>query len=597
MTLQENKKALPQNKFVLQWVDEMAKLCKPDRIYWCDGSHEENQRLIHLAMELGELEALNQEKLPGCYLHRSDKNDVARTEELTFISTRTKEDAGPTNNWMEPQEAYRKLGEIFEGSMKGRTMYVVPFVMGPVGSPYSKIGIQLTDSVYVVLNMRIMTRMGKVALDQLRDSNHFTRCLHGKADLSIKRRFICHFPEDNTIWSVGSAYGGNALLGKKCLALRIGSYLGEEEGWMAEHMLIVGIEDPQGKITYITAAFPSQCGKTNLAMLVAPESMKGYKVWTVGDDIAWLNVGPDGRLWAINPEAGFFGVAPGTSSKSNPNALKTIQKNTLYTNVLRKPDGTVWWEGMDGEPPAEGIDWKGERWTPASTEKGAHPNSRFTAPANQCPSISSEWENPKGVPISAIIFGGRRAKLAPLIYESFDWQHGVFVGATMASETTAAATGQVGVVRRDPMAMLPFCGYNMADYFRHWLQMGKKLSYPPKIFYVNWFRTDEQSKLIWPGFGENLRVLQWMIDRCNNDESASKTPIGYIPAQDAIDLSGLDLSPETFQSLFKINPEDWKQELKDINNFFDKFADRLPKPLREEAKVIEQRFKSYEDAR
>jgi phosphoenolpyruvate carboxykinase (GTP) len=474
--------------------------------------------------------------------------------------------------------------------MKGRTMYVIPFVMGPMGSLYSKVGIQLTDSVYVVLNMGVMTRMGKVALDRLKDSNDFTRCLHGKADLNIQRRFICHFPEDNTIWSVGSAYGGNALLGKKCLALRIGSYLGKKQGWMAEHMLIVGIEDPAGKVTYVTAAFPSQCGKTNLAMLVPPDSMKGYRLWTVGDDIAWLNVGPDGRLWAINPEAGFFGVAPGTSFKSNPNALKTIQKNTFYTNVLRKPDGTVWWEGMDGEPPSEGIDWKGEYWTPAKGEKGAHPNSRFTAPACQCPSISPEWENPQGVPISAIIFGGRRAKIAPLFYEAFNWEHGVFVGATMASETTAAATGQIGIVRRDPMAMLPFCGYNMADYFRHWLQMGKKLTHLPKIFHVNWFRTDEQRKFMWPGFGENLRVLRWIIDRCDGQGKAVKTPIGFVPTPEAIDLTGLNLTRETLQSLLEIHPEDWKQELQDIHAFFEKIGDRLPKALREEAQSLENQL-------
>lgn len=586
------EQTLTNNKIVLAWIKEMSELCQPDRIVYCDGSEEEKDRFTKEAISLGELEPLNQQKLPGCYLHRSDINDVARTEHLTFICTQNKADVGPTNNWMDSKEAYKKLGGIFKGSMKGRTMYIVPFIMGPVGSKMSKIGIQITDSVYVVLNMRIMTRMGKVAWDQLGNSGDFTRCLHGKADLNMERRFICHFPEDNTIWSVGSGYGGNALLGKKCLALRIGSYLGQKQEWMAEHMLIVGIQNPKGEICYITAAFPSQCGKTNLAMLVPPEvfKKKGYKVWTVGDDIAWLRIGPDGRLWAINPEAGFFGVAPGTSSKSNPNALSTIQKNTIYTNVLKKPDGTVWWEGLDGEPPAEGINWKGEKWTPQSKEYGAHPNSRFTAPVSQCPSVSSEWDNPKGVPISAIIFGGRRAKVAPLVYESLNWQHGVYVGATMASETTAAATGKVGVVRRDPMAMRPFLGYHVGDYFRHWLNMGKKIPKPPRIFHVNWFRTDANGKFIWPGFGENLRAILWVIGRCEGSIDAQKTPIGYMPNLKDLNLEGLLLDKGKVQELLTIDRNDWKEELNSQTEFFKEVGDRLPDEISAEHAAASKRF-------
>ncbi|HEY3299114.1 MAG TPA: phosphoenolpyruvate carboxykinase (GTP), partial [Armatimonadota bacterium] len=467
------------NSSVNQWIDEMATLCQPDRIVWCDGSVEEKKRLTAEALSTGELLELNQDKLPGCYLHRTAKNDVARTEHLTFICTEKPEDVGPTNNWMKSDEAYAKLSGLFDGSMKGRTMYVVPFIMGVPGSPFSKIGIELTDSIYVVLNMRIMTRMGQVAMDELGGSSDFTKCLHSKHELDIDRRFICHFPEDNTIWSIGSGYGGNVLLGKKCLALRIASNLGRKEGWMAEHMLILGLQNPQGETFYIAAAFPSACGKTNLAMLVPPEEFEGWKVWTVGDDIAWMRIGPDGRLWALNPEAGFFGVVPGTNMKSNPNAMLTIQKNTIYTNVLLKDDKTIWWEGHDDVAPEHGIDWQGNDWTPACGEKGAHPNSRFTAPAYQCPSIAPNWEDPQGVPISAILFGGRRAKLTPLVYQSFNWQHGTFVGATMSSETTAAALGAQGVVRRDPMAMLPFCGYNMSEYFAHWLQMGKKLKNAP----------------------------------------------------------------------------------------------------------------------
>ena len=591
MKVYDKTEAPVSNKTLLQWVQQMAALCKPDRLYWCDGSEEEKQELTREAVRIGDLEPLNQEKLPGCYLHRSNPNDVARTEELTFICTRDKNDAGPTNNWMDPQEAYRKLGAIFDGSMKGRTMYVVPFIMGQPSSPFSKVGIELTDSVYVALNMRIMTRMGKVAWDQLGSSDYFTRGLHGKADLNPSSRFICHFPEDNTIWSVGSGYGGNALLGKKCLALRIASFLGRKEGWLAEHMLILGIENPKGEVTYVTAAFPSQCGKTNLAMLIPPAYLKGYKTWTVGDDIAWLRIGSDGRLWAVNPEAGFFGVAPGTNSKSNPNALATIQKNTLFTNVLKRLDGTVWWEGFDGEPPKEGIDWKGNRWTPASGEKGAHPNSRFTAPASQCPSISPHWEDPQGVPISAIIFGGRRARVAPLVYQSFGWQHGVFVGATMASETTAAATGKVGVIRRDPMAMLPFCGYHIGDYFAHWLSMGKRIPKPPKIFHVNWFRTGEKGIFLWPGFGENLRVLHWIIDRCQGKGEAVETPIGYLPTQKTLDIRGLDLPPQILETLLSVEGEAWQEELKGQSEFFKSIGVRLPQELWREHEALAHRLK------
>ncbi len=584
--------ALTNNKSVIDWVAEMMKLCQPDQVVYCDGSEQEKSRLTEKALSTGEIELLDQKKLPGCLYHRSDVNDVARTEHLTFICSRKKEDAGPTNNWMDPQEAYKKVGDVFRGSMKGRTMYVIPFINGPEGAPSSKVGIQITDSIYVVLNMRIMTRMGKVAFKQLGNSNDFTRCLHGKADLNINRRYICHFPEDNTIWSVGSGYGGNALLGKKCLALRIGSYLGKTQNWMAEHMLILGVQNPEGKIHYICAAFPSQCGKTNLAMLVPPAVLKqkGYKVWTVGDDIAWLSIGPDGRLWAINPEAGFFGVAPGTNSKSNPNAMAAISKNTIYTNVLKKPDGTVWWEGHDEPAPAEGINWKGEKWTPASKEKGAHPNARFTAPISQCPSISPEYRNPKGVPITAIIFGGRRAKTAPLVYETLNWEHGVYVGATMASETTAAATGQVGVVRRDPMAMLPFMGYHVGDYFQHWLNMGKRIKQTPKIFHVNWFRTDENGKFMWPGYGENLRVLLWLLERCEGRGKYQTTPIGNVPSQDALNLEGLNLSKEQVTRLLSVDKNDWDAELKSQLEFFALVGNRLPKEIREQHAETSKRF-------
>ena len=579
-----------ENSSVKQWISEMAKLCQPDKVVWCDGSEEEKNRLTAEAFSTGEVMELNQDKLPGCTLHRTATNDVARTEHLTFICTKKPEDAGPTNNWMSPEEAYSKLGDLFNGSMKGRTMYVVPYIMGVPGSPFSKIGIELTDSIYVVLNMRIMTRMGQVAWDELGGSDDFTRCLHSKHELDIEHRYICHFPEDNTIWSVGSGYGGNVLLGKKCLSLRIASWLGRQEGWMAEHMLILGVESPDGEIHYIAGAFPSACGKTNLAMLIPPESMLGWKVWTVGDDIAWMRIGPDGRLWAINPESGFFGVVPGTSYKSNPNAMKTIARDTIYTNVLLRPDGTVWWEGHDEDPPERGIDWQGQPWTPACGEKGAHPNSRFTAPASQCPSISPRWEEPQGVPITAILFGARRARVAPLVYQSFNWQHGTYVGATMASETTAAALGIQGVLRRDPMAMLPFCGYNMADYFRHWLEMGRKLTDLPKIFRVNWFRQDENGKFIWPGFGDNLRVLKWIIERCTGTGSAIETPIGYVPSADGIDLKGLNISYQMMETLTNVDKDAWYEELDSQTEWFQQFGYSLPIEIWQEHEALADRL-------
>ncbi|HPO44357.1 MAG TPA: phosphoenolpyruvate carboxykinase (GTP) [Spirochaetota bacterium] len=584
------KEPLTRHRGVLDWVDEVARLTTPDQILWIDGSEKEKDELSREAFSTGELIELNQEKLPGCVYHRTAKNDVARTENLTYICTSKKEDAGPTNNWMSPSDAYEKLGAIFRGSMKGRKMYVLPFIMGIPGSPFNKIGVEITDSIYVVLNMRIMTRMGTIAWKELGESGVFTKCLHGKADLNLDRRFICHFPEDNTIWSVGSGYGGNVLLGKKCLALRIASYLARNEGWFAEHMMIVGVENPKGEIAYIAGAFPSACGKTNLAMLIPPDSMPGYKVWTVGDDIAWMRIGSDGRLYAINPEYGFFGVAPGTNYKTNPNAMETAKRNTIFSNVLLKNDLTVWWEGMDGPAPDEGMDWKGDHWTRDSTEPGANPNSRFTAPAGQCPSISPHWEDPEGVPISAFLFGGRRASLAPLVYESLDWRHGVFVGATMASERTAAQYGKLGEVRRDPMAMIPFCGYNMGDYFGHWLSMGKKLTHPPRIYNVNWFRQDANGKFLWPGYGENLRVLKWVIDRCFERVDAVKTPIGYVPKPGDIDIKGLDINAETMKGLLSIDQAEWKGELGGLREFFEKFGDRLPEEIWEEFAALEKRL-------
>jgi phosphoenolpyruvate carboxykinase (GTP) len=580
---------LTKNPHLLTWVDEMAKLTKPDRIVWVDGSEEEHKRLTEVALAEGAIEPLNQEKLPGCYYSRSAANDVARVEHLTFICTPTKEEAGPTNNWMAPDDAYKKMRGLFEGSMKGRTMYAIPYVMGPLGSPMSKVGVELTDSVYVVLNMRIMTRMGKGALEHLGNSNDFNRGLHCTLDLNPERRFIMHFPQDNTIWSVGSGYGGNVLLGKKCLALRIGSYLGKKEGWLAEHMLILGVESPQGEKHYIAAAFPSACGKTNFAMLIPPQHYKGWKVTTVGDDIAWMRVGEDGRLWAINPEAGYFGVAPGTSNKSNPNAMQTVLKNTIFTNVALTEDKDVWWEGKDGEVPARLTDWQGKPWIKGeSKEKAAHPNSRFTAPAANNPALSPEWDDPKGVPISAIIFGGRRATTVPLVMESFNWAHGVYFGATMGSETTAAATGQVGVVRRDPMAMLPFCGYNVGDYFSHWLGMQSKIKNPPKIFMVNWFR-QKDGRFVWPGFGDNMRVLKWIIDRVDGKATAQETVVGYVPTEGDLDTKSLDATPADIEAAMKIDLNEWKQELEGQAEWFDKVGPTLPRALKLQRELLIER--------
>ncbi|MBI5145047.1 MAG: phosphoenolpyruvate carboxykinase (GTP) [Candidatus Omnitrophica bacterium] len=576
----------------------MARLCQPDQILWIDGSVEQKKKIEEEAIAGGEIIPLNQEKLPGCFLHRTAPDDVARTEHLTYICTKRKRDAGPNNTWMPPQSAYRKARAIFKGAMRGRTMYVIPFSMGPVGSPFSKIGVELTDSKYVVLNMLIMTRAGEAVLRQLEKDDDFTKCLHSKADLDINKRLILHFPEDNAIWSVGSGYGGNVLLGKKCLSLRIASFLGKQEGWLAEHMLIMGIEEPNGHIEYIAAAFPSACGKTNLAMLIPPEGLKrkGYRIWTVGDDIAWMRIDSDGSLWAINPETGFFGVVPGTNLQSNPNMVETIKKDTIYTNVLLEPDGTVWWEGAEGGVPSSGIDWQGRPWKPGMLDNegrpilGAHPNSRFTTPISNCPSASFRLEQHHGVPISAIVFGGRRQRLVPLVYESFNWQHGVFIGATIASELTAAQFGKIGQVRRDPMAMLPFCGYNMADYFRHWLEMGKSMQKPPKIFQVNWFRADEKGGFLWPGFRENLRILEWILQRCDNRVGARETPLGYLPEIADIDMTGLALAQESLEKLFAIDKKGWLEELKGIKAFFRQFKKDLPAELWEEYETLHRRL-------
>ncbi|HAZ07572.1 MAG TPA: phosphoenolpyruvate carboxykinase (GTP) [Elusimicrobia bacterium] len=582
------------------WVDEMAALCQPDGVIWVDGSEAEKKVLENRAVARGFLIPLDQERYPGCFYSRSNPNDVARTEHLTYICAQSPEDAGPTNNWMSPEDGYAKAATIFQGSMKGRNMYVVAFSMGPVGSPFSKIGVELTDSVYVVLNMRIMTRVGRKVLDRLGTDGEFTKCLHSKADLDVKHRLVLHFPQDNTIWSVGSAYGGNALLGKKCLALRIASWQARKENWLAEHMLILGVEHPGGQVEYVTAAFPSACGKTNLAMLIPPEGLKakGYRIWTVGDDIAWLRVGADGRLWACNPEAGFFGVAPGTNSKTNPNAMAAMRKNTIFTNVLLGDDLSVWWEDGDGAPPALGTSWEAKVWKPGMKDENgkpvlaAHPNSRFTAPAGQCPTISPNWENPEGVPISAMIFGGRRERLAPLVFESFDWNHGVYVGATVASERTAAAMGAVGEVRRDPMAMIPFCGYNMGDYFGHWLDMGAKIPRPPKIFHVNWFRKDESGKFLWPGYGENLRVLEWILARSRGEGRARKTPIGWLPAKDALDLTGLDLPAGTMDKLLEVKNDEWTRELDGVKAFFLQFGSRMPQEMWRQFESLKERLKT-----
>ena len=590
---------MTKNQAVLTWLEEMKALCNPDQIVWVTGEEAQLEALREEACATGEILKLNQEKLPGCYYHRTAENDVARVEDRTFICTPTKEEAGPINNWMEPSQMYEKLNKLYKDSMVGRTMYVIPYSMGPVGSPFSKIGVELTDSIYVVLNMAIMTRVGNKVLEALGENPDFVKCLHAKKDVDPEERYIVQFPQDKTIMSVNSAYGGNVLLGKKCFALRIASYLGMQEGWMAEHMLILGLENPQGEVKYICAAFPSACGKTNLAMLIPPEYLKekGYKVWTVGDDIAWLRIGPDGRLYAINPEAGFFGVAPGTSEKTNFNALAATKKNTIFTNVaINNDDNTVWWEGLDKNTPENATEWKGSvvngKEFTAEGNKLAHPNSRFTAPAVNCPCISSEFENPMGVPVSAIVFGGRRAKCAPLVYQSRDWEHGTFVGATMASETTAAAAGAVGVVRRDPMAMKPFVGYNMASYWQHWLDMGKKLGdKAPKIFHVNWFRKDENDNFMWPGFGDNMRVLNWILDRCDGKVDAKETAIGYVPNVSDVDVTGLDMTTAEIEALLSIDNKVWLEDVENIKEYFAQFGDKLPKEMAEQLAKLESNLK------
>ena len=592
---------MTDNKYVLDWINEMAALTQPDGIVWIDGSEEQTERLRAEAVKKGEMIKLNEDLLPGCYLHRTAVNDVARVEGRTFICTRKKEDAGNINNWMDPKECYATLTELFRGSMKGGPMYVIPYSMGVVGSDFAKIGIELTDSLYVVLNMLIMTRAGKKVIDALGDSPDFVKGLHARAELDENKRYICHFPEDNTIWSVNSGYGGNVLLGKKCFALRIASWLGRLEGWMAEHMLILGVEYPNGDIKYVTAAFPSACGKTNLAMLIPPEIYRkqGYKVWCVGDDIAWLRIGKDGRLWAVNPENGFFGVAPGTNEHSNPNALAATRKDSIFTNVCHNLDNnTVWWEGLDNNPPHNALNWRGEKWDYRKYDKndkvgtsGAHPNSRFTAPAKNCPCVSSEFDSLTGVPVSAMVFGGRRAKTAPLVYQSTGWQNGTFVGSIMASETTAAAAGAVGVVRRDPMAMRPFVGYDMGDYFGHWLEMGRRIPNPPKIFHVNWFRTDADGNFIWPGYGDNMRVLLWILARCEDKVGAAETPIGYVPYAEDINIEGLDgVTVETVRELLSVDREAWLEDCKNIRAFYAQIGERVPAELYGELDALEARL-------
>ena len=594
---------MTNNKYVLNWIDEMAAMTKPDKIVWIDGSEAQAEALRAEACSTGEIIKLNQELLPNCYLHRTAINDVARVEGRTYICTEKKEDAGNINNWMAPAEMKEKLFKLYTGSMKGRTMYVIPYSMGVVGSDFAKYGIELTDSIYVVLNMLIMTRVGTNVLEELGDSADYIKGLHARADIDEENRYITHFPETNEIMSVNSGYGGNVLLGKKCFALRIASYLGRKEGWMAEHMLILGVEYPNGDIKYITAAFPSACGKTNLAMLIPPAIYreKGYKVWCVGDDIAWLRVNKeDGKLYAVNPENGFFGVAPGTNNKSNPNALATCMRDTIFTNVVHNTENnTVWWEGLDNNPPTPGnaIDWQGRPWDCTKFDKkdkstcGAHPNSRFTALAKNCPCISSEFNSLKGVPVSAIVFGGRRAKTAPLVYQSFDWKHGSFVGSIMASETTAAAAGAVGVVRRDPMAMRPFVGYNMGDYWKHWVEMGKVIPNAPKIFHVNWFRTDDEGHFIWPGFGDNLRVLDWILARCEDKVDAVETAIGYVPKAEDINIEGLeDVTLDTIKDLLTVDKASWLEDVANIKEFYALVGDRVPAEMYEELAALEARL-------
>ncbi|HEX3816925.1 MAG TPA: phosphoenolpyruvate carboxykinase (GTP) [Chthoniobacterales bacterium] len=575
----ENK---PSHKAVLNWVHEVESLTNPENIFWCDGSEAEKDYLLGEACRMGVLTKLNQEKRPGCYLHRSNPNDVARVEQFTLICTPTKEEAGPTNHWAAPAETYSKLHGMLKGAMRGRTMFVVPYIMGPPKSPLAKVGYEITDSIYVVLSMRIMTRMGVQASDLLGDKPdaEFNRGVHSLLDVNPERRWICHFPQDNTIISVGSGYGGNVLLSKKCLALRIASYLAKKQGWLAEHMLILGVESPNGKKHYVAGAFPSACGKTNFAMLIPPKHFAGWKITTIGDDIAWMQIGDDGRLYAVNPENGYFGVVPGTSYESNPNAMRSIERDTLFTNVALTDDGDVWWEGKDGPTPEHAIDWLGKDWTPASKEKAAHPNSRFATPMQNNPVLDPKVNDPKGVPISAIIFGGRRSDTMPLVFRAFDWEHGVYVGATMASETTAAAAGAVGKVRRDPMAMLPFCGYNIGDYFRHWLKTGPRLTNPPLIFHVNWFRKNAQGKFLWPGFGDNMRVLKWIIDRCDGKSGAQKTAIGCIPRPEDLDLDELNgVTPEMLQELLAVKPEEWDKELAGQKEFLESLQPGIPAEL------------------
>jgi len=582
-----------------KWVEEQAKLTKPDKIWWCDGSEEEARRLIEIGMKEEKIGTspvfyeLNQKTFPNSYLHRSHPTDVARTEHLTFVCHPDKDTAGPNNNWMDPAEAKERMRKLSDGCMRGKTMYVLPYMMGHPKSPYAKACIQLTDISYVAISMRIMTRMTKTVIDKIGDSDDFVKGLHSVGDLDPDKRFIMHFPDEHFVWSIGSGYGGNALLGKKCFSLRIASWLGLKEGWLAEHMVIMGIQDPKGNITYITAALPSACGKTNLAMLES--ALPGYKVWTLGDDIAWLNVGPDGRLWAINPESGFFGVAPGTSMKTNPNMMRTLKKGTFYptlfTNTALNVDTKEpWWEGIDGGLPKNLLDWQGDPWDSASGNRAAHPNSRFTASLYQCPVLSPEFDNPKGVPISAIIFGGKRMRVKPLVVEALDWPNGVFMGSKMGSETTAAATHKEGVVRRDPMAMLPFCGYNMADYFKHWLNIGKHITHPPKIFSINWFRTDDNGAFLWPGFGENIRVLKWIIDRVNDRVGAKETPIGMVPDLKDLDMHGLKIPQKNLEKLFEVDPEEWRKENEDIEIFLKKFGDRMPKEIWQEFKKMKAKF-------
>jgi phosphoenolpyruvate carboxykinase (GTP) len=592
------------NRILKNWIDEMAALCQPDQILWIDGSDEQRDRLRSEAVRTGELIPLDPVKHPHSFYHRTDPRDVARTEDKTFICCRNEKDAGSTNNWKNPEEAYLEAANFFHGSMRSRTMYVIPFSMGPVGSPFSKIGVELTDSIYVVLNMLIMARVGREVLDTLGQSGDFTRCLHSKASLDPDKRRILHFPEDNTIWSVNSGYGGNVLLGKKCLGLRLASWMGRQEGWLAEHMLILGIEEPSGYVDYVAAAFPSACGKTNLAMLIPPAGLKskGYRIWTVGDDIAWIRPDTDGRLWAVNPESGFFGVCPGTNSRTNPNAMTTVRAHTIFTNVVLGKDGTVWWEDGAGDAPPGALDWHGRPWHPDLRDNqgkaiaGAHPNSRFTAPLRQCPSASHRLDHHHGVPISALIFGGRREHLAPLVYEALSWNHGVFIGASMASERTAAQYGKQGEIRRDPFAMLPFCGYNIVDYFKHWIQMGRIVRHPPRIFHVNWFRRGSDGKFLWPGFGENLRVLEWILQRTRGEGEAVASPIGYLPTPNAFDMSGLSIPADTMQELLAVSVEDWKQEAASIQEFFDSLGPRMPWEVRNELEALRRRLDQAKSA-